>query len=168
MFVNSTLQYLLVPSLDTDVMDIITHAEILSSIYNNWGNRKYFCTEQRGLCLMACMHNTCSYAFISCHLCLRPNEACHFANGHLSWEGIVHSELMDVNKHLRPASRNVRDELIVHLDRCQLVLHSCSCLRDHCRPGVLSHTQENFDLMTFMIAVYRGINIICIISSVNS
>lgn len=109
-FVNSTLQYLLVPSLDTDVMDIIVHAEILPSTHNNWGNRKYFCMEQRGLCLVAYMHNTCSYAFISCHPCLRPNEACCFANGHLSWEGIVHSVLKDVNKRLRPASRNLRDE----------------------------------------------------------
>lgn len=51
--VNSTLQYLLVSSLDTDVMDRIVHAEILPSTHNNQGNRKYFCMEQRGLCLMA-------------------------------------------------------------------------------------------------------------------
>lgn len=60
---------------------------------------------------MAYIHNTCSHAFISCHPCLRPNEACHFANGHLSCGGFVHSVLMDVNKHLRPASRNLRNEL---------------------------------------------------------
>jgi len=55
MFVNSTLQYLLLSSLDTDVMDIIVYAEILPSTNNNWGNRKYFCIEQRGLRLMAYM-----------------------------------------------------------------------------------------------------------------
>lgn len=53
MFVNSTLQYLLVSSLDTAVRDIIVHAEIHPSTHNNRGNRKYFCMEQRGLCLMA-------------------------------------------------------------------------------------------------------------------
>lgn len=53
MLVKSTLQYFHVSSLDTDVKDIIFHAEILPSTHNNQGNRKYFCTEQRGLCFMA-------------------------------------------------------------------------------------------------------------------
>lgn len=56
MFVKSTLQYLHVFSLDTDVKDIIFHAEILLSTHSNQGNRKYFCIEQRGLCFMTSIH----------------------------------------------------------------------------------------------------------------
>lgn len=62
---DSPLQYFLVSSLNTDVLDITIHAEILPSTHNNGGDRKYFCMEQRGLCLTASMCVTRVHTLLS-------------------------------------------------------------------------------------------------------
>lgn len=105
---NSILQYLLVSSQGTDVMDIIVHADILPITHNNRGNRKYFCMEQRGLCLVAYIY----IAHVHMLLLAVTHTEGQMKHAIFLMDTCSGRELfMDVNKHLRPAPRNLRNEL---------------------------------------------------------